>query len=209
MEGVCGMIVSQIMSWIQPSEDDSYVLDAAFKFLVDLSKHCPMVSHLKSVIQQAACGDLDATFKILVDLSKHFPLFSQLQSPILAVQGDMDGARDTQLVFSTGGHGLALVFVIACAVAGPTIAAACIAAAGFGQGGIVAGSAAAGFMGSYGGAVSAGSLCAVLQSAGAAGLSPGLSSASAAASAAVAASASFVVAVAAKHCSNVLALFRK
>ncbi|CEP03130.1 hypothetical protein PBRA_009348 [Plasmodiophora brassicae] len=188
MEGVnITAIVSLVKSWIQPAEDDSYVL-----------------SKLKSFIQLAACGDKDATFKILVDLSKHLPLVSQLQSLILAVQGDMDGARDVQLLFCRG-PGLALVFVIACAAAGPAIAAACIAAAGFGQGGIVAGSAAAGFMSSYGGAVSAGSLCAVLQSAGAVGLSAGLSSASAA----VAASVGLVVVVAAKHCRNVLALFRK
>lgn len=55
---------------------------------------------------------------------------------------------------------------IAAMVSAPLV----IAAAGFGSGGIVAGSFAAWFMSTYGGAVSAGSLCALLQSAGAAGL---------------------------------------
>ncbi|XP_064599513.1 uncharacterized protein LOC135466043 isoform X1 [Liolophura sinensis] len=63
--------------------------------------------------------------------------------------------------------GLASVGVgIAAIVSAPFV----IAAAGFGSGGIGAGSFAAWFMSTYGGAVSAGSLCALLQSAGAAGL---------------------------------------
>jgi len=51
------------------------------------------------------------------------------------------------------------------------VAAAIVSALGFGPGGIVAGSAAAGIMSSYGGFVSAGSLCAVFQSIGAIGVS--------------------------------------
>ncbi|KAG6556774.1 hypothetical protein Mapa_001720 [Marchantia paleacea] len=53
--------------------------------------------------------------------------------------------------------------------AAPIAVPAVVAALGFTSAGIAAGSAAAGFMASYGGAVSAGSVCAVLQSIGATG----------------------------------------
>ncbi|MCO5605417.1 hypothetical protein L7F22_059601 [Adiantum nelumboides] len=52
----------------------------------------------------------------------------------------------------------------------PIAVPAAVAAAGFGAGGITAGTWAAGLMASYGGAVPVGSLCATLQSVGAAGL---------------------------------------
>jgi hypothetical protein len=65
-------------------------------------------------------------------------------------------------------------FVIA-ATAGillsPLIVTSVVALLGFGAGGIIAGTPAAAIMAAYGGAVSAGSICAVLQSIGAAGLS--------------------------------------
>ncbi|KAJ3004763.1 hypothetical protein HKX48_001047 [Thoreauomyces humboldtii] len=59
------------------------------------------------------------------------------------------------------------------AVAVPVAVTLAVPALGFGAAGIAAGSWAAGFMGGYGGAVGAGSLCAFLQSAGAVGLSTG------------------------------------
>ncbi|KAJ3179243.1 hypothetical protein HDU85_004932 [Gaertneriomyces sp. JEL0708] len=55
-------------------------------------------------------------------------------------------------------------------VCAPPLAAAAVTSIGFGAGGIVAGSWAAGFMASYGGTMAAGSACAVMQSIGAAGL---------------------------------------
>jgi hypothetical protein len=55
------------------------------------------------------------------------------------------------------------------------LTASIINAAGFGAGGILAGSPAAALMSSYGANVAAGSLCAILQSIGASGMSIGLS----------------------------------
>ncbi|KAF9914249.1 hypothetical protein BX616_008658 [Lobosporangium transversale] len=56
------------------------------------------------------------------------------------------------------------------AVAGPPLAVAIITGIGFGAGGIASGTLAAEIMASYGGFVTAGSTCAILQSIGAAGL---------------------------------------
>ncbi len=58
-------------------------------------------------------------------------------------------------------------------VATPLVAGAVVSSAGFGTGGVLAGTWAAGFMASYGGVVSAGSACALFQSIGAAGLGYG------------------------------------
>lgn len=63
------------------------------------------------------------------------------------------------------------IAVTAGAVFTPIIVPGVVTAFGFGSAGIAAGSPAAAFMASYGGAVPAGSACAVLQSIGAAGLS--------------------------------------
>lgn len=62
------------------------------------------------------------------------------------------------------------VVALTAAAAGPALVVGAATVAGFGAGGIVAGSAASWFMGTYGGTVAAGSLCAVAQSIGAAGL---------------------------------------
>ncbi|EFJ23313.1 hypothetical protein SELMODRAFT_442876 [Selaginella moellendorffii] len=67
--------------------------------------------------------------------------------------------------------GIGIALTAAAAVATPAVVSAGIAAAGFAGTGITAGSAAASIMSLYGGAVPAGSLCAILQSVGAAGLS--------------------------------------
>ncbi|KAF9997672.1 hypothetical protein BGZ80_007045 [Entomortierella chlamydospora] len=69
----------------------------------------------------------------------------------------------------------ALFSTIISTAAAPFVFVNGVAAAGFGSAGIAAGSPAAAFMSSYGGAVSSGSLCATLQSIGAAGLGlPGI-----------------------------------
>ncbi|EFJ05400.1 hypothetical protein SELMODRAFT_449149 [Selaginella moellendorffii] len=67
--------------------------------------------------------------------------------------------------------GIGIALTAAAAVATPAVVSAGIAAAGFAGAGITAGSAAASIMSLYGGAVPAGSLFAILQSVGAAGLS--------------------------------------
>lgn len=59
------------------------------------------------------------------------------------------------------------------AIVAPLAVTGIVGALGFQAGGIVAGSAAAGIMASSGGAVAAGSICAVLQSVGAVGLGVG------------------------------------
>jgi len=59
------------------------------------------------------------------------------------------------------------------ALAGPVVVQSAISAAGFGAGGIVAGTPAAALMASYGGSVGAGSAVAILQSIGAVGLGLG------------------------------------
>lgn len=83
------------------------------------------------------------------------------------------------------------------AVALPLAIPAAVGALGFGSGGIVAGSWAASFMASYGGAVSAGSACAVLQSIGAAGLAgTGIATAAAGGAAAGAATGGVIAVVA-------------
>ncbi|KAF9102933.1 hypothetical protein BGX27_010808 [Mortierella sp. AM989] len=66
--------------------------------------------------------------------------------------------------------GIKIAVGVTSAVAAPFAVVGIVGAIGFGAGGIVAGSWAAGFMASYGGTVAAGSACAVLQSVGAAGL---------------------------------------
>lgn len=82
----------------------------------------------------------------------------------------------------------ALAAGIAGAVLGPVAVVGAITWAGFTASGIVAGSWAAGFMASYGGAVASGSACAVMQSIGAAGLGVAGTTISAAAGAGIGAS---------------------
>ncbi|RUP49673.1 hypothetical protein BC936DRAFT_141838 [Jimgerdemannia flammicorona] len=58
---------------------------------------------------------------------------------------------------------------VVCLIAAPYVAPLLVTFLGFGAGGIVAGTAAASFMSSYGGAVAAGGVIAILQSIGALG----------------------------------------
>lgn len=89
------------------------------------------------------------------------------------------------------------------AVALPLAIPAAVGALGFGSGGIIAGSWAASFMASYGGAVTAGSACAVLQSIGAAGLAgTGIATAVAGGAAAGAATGGAIAAVATSGASD-------
>ncbi|KAF9345208.1 hypothetical protein BGX26_003399, partial [Mortierella sp. AD094] len=73
---------------------------------------------------------------------------------------------------SDGEKKFAVFSTIAVAAVAPFVFVGAVSAFGFGAAGIVGGSPAAAFMASYGGAVSSGSLCATLQSIGAAGLGP-------------------------------------
>ncbi|TPX55903.1 hypothetical protein SpCBS45565_g08483 [Spizellomyces sp. 'palustris'] len=96
-----------------------------------------------------------------------------------SAMGNNEAALNTQKEFLQG-PGLTQASIIVGVAAAPALVSAGIAAAGFGPGGIAAGSWAAGFMASYGGSVATGSACAILQSAGAAGLNASLVAASAA-----------------------------
>ncbi|KAI8905382.1 hypothetical protein DFJ77DRAFT_479296 [Powellomyces hirtus] len=81
---------------------------------------------------------------------------------------------------------------VAGAVALPWAIPAVVTALGFGLGGIGPGTLATSIMASYGGAVTAGSACAVMQSIGAAGLSAGVTAAAAGAGGATAATGAFL-----------------
>ncbi|KAF9988524.1 hypothetical protein BGZ65_000594 [Modicella reniformis] len=80
--------------------------------------------------------------------------------------GDSSSSTDAHWVKYALGVGALVGGVLA----GPLIVTGAIAGLGFGAGGILAGTPAAAIMASYGGTVASGSLCAVLQSIGAAGL---------------------------------------
>lgn len=95
-----------------------------------------------------------------------------------AASGNHEAAKDTQEAFMNG-PGLAHLAIPASVLAAPWMLAWGIAAAGFSEGGIVIGSAATNLMSVYGGRVAAGSLCAVLQSWGAAGVPPAVAGISA------------------------------
>jgi len=87
---------------------------------------------------------------------------------------DVEGIQVTQVPYEENGSSWKKTLIkggIAGFVAAPFVVTAGVAALGFTATGIAAGSAAATIMSSYGGAVGAGSMCAVLQSIGAAGLS--------------------------------------
>ncbi|KAF9988522.1 hypothetical protein BGZ65_000592 [Modicella reniformis] len=80
--------------------------------------------------------------------------------------GDSSSSMDARW----GKYALGVGAVVGGVIAGPLIVTGAVAALGFGAGGILAGTPAAAIMASYGGTVTSGSLWAVLQSIGAAGL---------------------------------------
>ena len=129
----------------------------------------PIVSQLRSLVE-VSMGDADSARRTQEKFSKNCPVVSQIRSLFEYVFGDAKAAGQTQEEFFSGpGVGLAIAAIGA--LLGPLIGTAIIGALGFGAGGIGAGTAAAYFMSTYGGSVSMGSICALLQSAGAIGLS--------------------------------------
>ena len=133
----------------------------------------PVLSQIKSAVQ-AGCGDMEAASKTQEIFSKECLLVSQLRSTVEASFGDHTSALQTQKQFLEGPC-LSQLGLVAGSILSPVLATITITAAGFGTGGILAGSPAAALMSSYGGNVTAGSLCAILQSIGASGMSSGLS----------------------------------
>ena len=85
-----------------------------------------------------------------------------MRSAVEASAGDPQAALHTQETFIRG-PGLAHLAVGLSFALAPVALAARVAGSGFAEGGIIAGTAAADLMASYGGSVGAGSLCAVLQ----------------------------------------------
>jgi Interferon-induced 6-16 family len=129
----------------------------------------PVVSQVKSAMQ-ACQGDMQGALETQERFSKQCPVVSQVRSAVEAHRGDHAAALATQREFLTP-HNLTVQAGLAAGdAAAPLCAGAALTAAGFKSAGIAAGSWAAALMASYGGAVPAGSLCALLQSAGAAGL---------------------------------------
>ncbi|KNC84704.1 hypothetical protein SARC_03079 [Sphaeroforma arctica JP610] len=129
----------------------------------------PIVSQAKSAVQ-ACHGDMDGATRTQENFSKQCVIISQVRSAIEVSMGDTDAATATQLEFIDPKNLAAQAGVVVGAVVAPIVAVASVSALGFGAGGIVAGSPAAGIMAYSGGAVASGSTCAVLQSVGAAGL---------------------------------------
>ena len=167
------IVVSQIRSAVEAGLGD---FDAALETQLQFASGIdvvPVLSQIKSAVQ-AGCGDMEAASKTQEAFSKECVIVSQLRSSVEAGLGDFDAASETQLQFLRG-TGPIQLGLIGGAILSPLLTAVSIAAIGFGMGGISAGSFAAALMSSYGGNVTAGSLCAFLQSIGASGMSSGLS----------------------------------
>ncbi|KAJ3126561.1 hypothetical protein HK098_007390 [Nowakowskiella sp. JEL0407] len=131
----------------------------------------PVLSQIVSVAKVIG-GDTEGALKTQDTFSKTCVGVSQCRSLVAASMGNMKEAEEIQKEFLHG-PGLQHAVVVASAVAAPIIATGAVAAIGFGEGGIVAGSLAAQIMSLYGGSVPAGSLCAILQSMGAIGMTAG------------------------------------
>jgi hypothetical protein len=162
------IVVSQVRSLVEFAAGDSQSALHTQQIYASGIDGFPVLSQIKSAVQ-AGCGDVHNARRTQIAFSRQCLLVSQIRSAAEASLGNTDAALSTQKEFING-PGLAQLAVVVGCVAGPLIGAASIGAAGFGEGGIVAGTLAAEYMSSYGGVVSAGSLCAVLQSAGAVGL---------------------------------------
>jgi hypothetical protein len=117
-----------------------------------------------------------ASILLFFSTMDYIPIVSQVKSIVQCAQGDVQGAKKTQVKFLTS----PVPIVIASAAATPVALMGAVGALGFTASGIAAGSWGAGLMASYGGAVASGSLCSVLQSIGAAGLPAVVSAMSAA-----------------------------
>lgn len=159
-------VISQLKSLWQACVGD---MEGARTTQETFTMVCPIVSQLRSLIE-LSMGDADSARSTQERFSRNCPVVAQIRSFIEYISGDEKAAWQTHEEFFSGpGVGLAITAIGA--ILGPFIGAAIIGALGFGEGGIAAGSAAAYYMSTHGGAVSAWSICAVLQSAGAIGFS--------------------------------------
>jgi Interferon-induced 6-16 family len=130
----------------------------------------PFVSQCKSVAQLWR-GDVWGALQTQNTFTKQCIVVSQLRSATEALCGNSAAARRTQQQFCSVHNLTTQGSIVGSALLMPVAATAAITQAGFTATVIAANSAGAALMSSYGGAVTAGSLFAVLQSVGAAGLS--------------------------------------
>ena len=133
----------------------------------------PVISQIKSAVE-ACHGDMDSALRTQEEFSRKCIVVSQLRSAVEAGLGDCKAALETQKQFLEG-HGLAQLGFVGGSILFPLLTTVSILGAGFEAAGILVGSPAAALMSSYGGNVTSGSLCAILQSIGASGMSSGVS----------------------------------
>ena len=167
------IFVSQIRSAVEAGLGDcEAALETQVLFASEIDAF-PVLSQIKSAVQ-ACCGDMEAASKTQEIFSKECLVVSQVRSAVEAAFGEHTSALQTQKQFLEG-PGLSQLGLFAGSILSPLLTTLSITATGFGIEGILAGSPAAALMSSYGGNVAAGSLCAILQSIGACGMSSGLS----------------------------------
>lgn len=174
----CASLISQMKSQMKSAgQTETEDMDRAWQMQEEFFKKC-IIPCLIGCALDAESGDEEAAQrrkkKFCEDIDcKH--VLSQLKSAV----HDVKGAINMQEIGS-----LKYILPVAGLFIGPAAVAYGISTLGFGGGGIVAKSLAAKFMATYGGAVPWGSVCAILQSIGAAGMSTGLAGGSALAGAA-------------------------
>lgn len=197
-------VISQCKSAVQAINGDK---NGALQTQIDFSKHCVIVSQIRSGVQlctgkkedalqtqieygsgidaipifsqvksliQFATGDRNAALETQDKFSKECVLVSQVRSIVEACSGNVEGAKETQKQFLKG-PGLAHAAVFSSFAITPFAASASVSNFGFTPGGIESASHAAALMASYSGYVPKGSLCAILQSFGAAGMPTSIS----------------------------------
>ena len=167
------IVVSQLRSAVEAGLGDcKAALETQVLFASEIDA-VPVLSQIKSAVQ-AGCGDMDSALRTQENFSKECLVVSQLRSVVEASLGDHSSALQTQKQFLEG-HGLAQLGFVGGSILFPLLTTVSILGAGFEAGGILLGSPAAALMSSYGGNVTSGSLCAILQSIGASGMSSGVS----------------------------------
>lgn len=134
--------------------------------MFDFLNSIPIASQTKSIVE-ASCGQWNEAIKTQEQFSKQCIGVSQVRSLVHLASGDKESAINTQREFIQGPGPIQGALIATSIFAPVTI----VTALGFTTNGITAGSTAAAIMSSYGGNVSTGSICAIMQSIGATGLS--------------------------------------
>ncbi|KAJ3159205.1 hypothetical protein HDU86_001808 [Geranomyces michiganensis] len=149
-------LVGLIVFWKLGSQGGSMDF-YTFCTLLGSAKSGWVMTALESFANQEPALFAHCSFNELVDIAKQWA-YNRRRAGVQSV------GRAALFLAGSG------VLIAGAVVAAPLAFTATIGMAGFGTGGILAGSPAAAFMATYGGSVGAGSLCAGLQSIGAAGL---------------------------------------